>query len=108
MPATCGALWTIGFVLQVSGTTGSNMGPLLRIACLFVIFAFHAWGMRAQDVVPAGDVPNAVRIFDNASANNSLPCDLQFRASPWLDFLFRYTEGFEINCRIGELVLPGT
>jgi hypothetical protein len=81
------------------------MGPLLRIAG-FLLVGSAAVGAPAQELVPAGDIPAVARVFDKTAAN-SLPCDIQFRASPWLDFMFRYTQGFEIHCRTGSVIPPG-
>lgn len=82
------------------------MGPLLRIPGVFLVGGCLACGASAQELVPVKDLAAAVRVFDQAPASNSLPCDIWFRGHPGLDFLFRITEGFEINCRVGSVILP--
>ena len=68
--------------------------------------SFVAGSARAQDLIAAKDIPAAVRILDNAPLKNSLPCNIHLPKKTHLDFMFRYTSGFWIECRLG-LIQPG-
>ena len=83
------------------------MRLLLRVAQFLVFCSFVAGNARAQDLIAAKDLPAATRILDNASLRNSLPCAIRLPKKAGLDFMFRYTAGFQIECRFG-LIQPGT
>jgi len=59
-----------------------------------------------QSLVSAEDLPAAIRLLDNAPAHKSLPCTISADKWPRLDFLLRYTFGFGVDCRLGE-IQPG-
>ncbi len=80
--------------------------PLTLIGQFLLLCGAVAGVANAQQFVPDKDTPGAIRVFDNAPARSSLPCDLRLHKKPRLDFAFRYTSGFSIDCRL-ELIEPG-
>lgn len=78
---------------------------VVRIGVLCILFACS---VGAQELVERKDLQDAVRFLDNAQSKSELPCFIQFSGKPELDLLFRYTEGFLIDCRLGEKLPAGT
>jgi len=62
----------------------------------------------AQNLVKPADVSKAMQILDHTPSRASLPCYIQIDKTPRLDFEFRYTESFLVECRLGGVIQPGT
>ena len=58
---------------------------------------------RAQDLVVAADVPAVVQTFTATPSKSSLPCEIDLANKTRLDFMFRYTAGFVVECRLGKI-----
>lgn len=84
------------------------MRPLQSIARLLVLGSSIAATAAAQDFVKAAELPQAIQVLDHAPSKNELPCSIRFSRTPRLDFQFRYTAGFLIECHLGEIIAPGT
>jgi hypothetical protein len=84
------------------------MRPLHSIAPLLVLGSLIAGAAAAQDLVKEADLPQATQVLDSSPHKNQLPCSVQFSENLRLDLLFRYTAGFEVKCRLGEKLPPGT
>jgi hypothetical protein len=83
------------------------MRLLVTIARLFMLGSLLAISAGAQVLVESKGLPQAISILDKAPSTNQLPCTIQLSNNLRLDLLFRYTAGFAINCRLGELLRPG-
>ena len=84
------------------------MKLLLPIASLFLTGAFVIRIASAQELITERNLSEAIRVLDKAPSKNSLPCSIDLRWSPRLDFMFRYIGGFAIECRFGAAIRPGT
>ncbi len=80
--------------------------PLVCIVQLLLFCGAMAGTVEAQVFVAAEDRPPANRVLDNTPRKNSLPCDIQIPKKARMDFMFRFTAGFSVNCRLG-LIRPG-
>jgi hypothetical protein len=85
------------------------MKLILRIASyFFLLFGPMALGASGQSFADARDHAEANRTLDNAPAKSRLPCFFDLESKPYLDFLYRYLAAFEIDCRLGSMIQPGT
>jgi hypothetical protein len=80
--------------------------PLLRITLSALLCAVFASPARTQVMVSAKDLPEAIRVLDNAPAKDALGCGINVLKKVYLDFVFRYITAFSIDCRFG-IVQPG-
>jgi len=91
-----------------AGSGFAKMGLLPSIARLILLSCLVASAAGAQELVRSEDLPRTIGIIDNAPSKSSLPCRIQLSSNLKLDFLFRYMAGFAIDCRLGEVLHPGT
>src|SRR4051794_35342710 len=57
---------------------------------------------RAQDLVPAADLPAAIHLFQaNSKADDSLKCELE-HLKPELDFAFRFNVRYMVACGLSQ------
>jgi hypothetical protein len=84
------------------------MKLLPSIARLLVLGSLLGSAAVAQELVESTELPEAIRVLDTAPSKSLLPCFIQFDGNPQLDFLFRYTAGFLVYCRLGEKLRAGT
>jgi len=75
----------------------------MRITVCFLFCAVFAIPAQSQGIIPAQELPAAIQVLDNAPSKNSLPCYIRAAKKAQLDFIFRYTTAFSIECRLAAL-----
>jgi hypothetical protein len=84
------------------------MKPLLCISSFVLLVVLTNSVACAQDFAREKDFAVASRILDSAPAKSPLPCAFDLSGGRFLDFLYRYPVGFQIGCKLGNKILPGT